>query len=378
MTALDAIYLSTFLSLAGGSALASECISIGAAPFLAEKPGCYNLARDIKSLDSANNAITIKGDDVVFDMKGFKISGSMDPKSASAGVYASNVKNFTIRGGTIEGFLYGIRIDGGDGGTASAGVEISKMVVRSNFFRGISVEATNAVISRNSVESTGGTVLFPEAFAVGIEIKGSDCLIQKNVIDGISSVGIGEGIGVSLSQNRQDCVILQNTISSRRESGASYGVWLSSEKVETFVFGNKINGFTFPFSVPLEGDHIWATIERNEIAGTGCSPENFKSYFGPLAKSNSFKNARLSCPALISSISVIAKSRPEDPRVVYRLAMAMFQCAAEPALENSDCCRSRIESLQVFQKASKMGVAEATRILPAIRSSIEGDKGCKL
>ena len=372
-----ALSMATVLWLVYGSAWASECTTISTVPVLVNRPGCYELVGDLRSTVNTNDAITVKSNGVTIDLKGFRILGPDDPKTSGAGIYASNVKNFTITGGTITGFLYGIRVDGGDEGKASSAIDISKMIVRDNSFRGISVEATNANISRNSVEKTGGTQLFPEAFAVGIEIKGSDCLVLRNIVDGIFPIGIGEGIGVSLSQNRQGCMILQNLISAKPESRASYGLWLSSEKAETIVAGNKISGFTFPFSIPLNDSRIWATIERNEIVGASCNPGNFKSYFGSLSSSNEFKNSRPACPSLIPAITEISKARPNDPSVVFSLAMAMYQCAAEPALKISECCNFRRQSLGLFRKASDMGVAEAARILPAVTSSVNSDKACK-
>lgn len=359
--------------LFSGNLWAGNCITIDTAPTTLTKPGCYKLQQDLHVATPGDNAITVAADNVRIDLAGRRIVGPGDPKGSGNGVYANAVSNLEITNGSIKGFLYGVRIDGGSRGDASANIKARKLIARDNFFRGISIEAGNAEISGNKVVNTGRTTLFADAYAAAIEVKGRHCKVKKNLVDGVFATGIGEGIGISLSHNRKGCVVADNVIGTDRASGATYGIWLSSEHAATTVSRNRIMGFVYPFSIPRHGKKrpefprpISVRFQQNSMRDIACTPRSFRSFYDWLPASNRFHESNHKCPALVSTMIENHSRSTTDPRFVFRLAMAKYQCADEPAPANEACCRMKNDSLALFKAAADMGVEEASRILPGV------------
>lgn len=350
-----------------------NCTFIEIAPYTIERPGCYKVQKDLVLSSLAANGILIKSNHVQLDLNKHIILGPLSANGSGAGVYANAVDDVVIMNGTVRGFLYGIRIDGGSLGDDSRNTVITNISVEDNFFRGIAIEAENAVISDNKILNTGRTTLFPDAFAVALEVKGKSCKITHNIIDGVFLIGVGEGIGISLSNNRAGCAVANNRINTPAESYATFGIWLSSESVATSVNANRIKGFIFPFSIPRKKEDqlelIAVDFKNNIMNNVACTPNNFKSYFIGLPASNHFKKSRDKCPVLVQALSEYAKEH-NDARTIFRLAMAKYQCVDEPKPDYINCCKMQRESVQLFKVAAELGLEEAARILPRVESVV--------
>lgn len=344
LTILVNIVSLSFFSVSNASQ--SACKAISSAPFIIDKEGCYFLSNDIFVGDVSTNGITVVADNVTLDLDGHKIIGQSSSIVTNAGIYGLNVKNLHLKNGKISGFLYGIRVDG-EG--VSARIFIEKISAVENYFRGIAVIASKASIENNEVKNTGGTAIFPDSFAMCIEVIGRDAVIRGNMIDGVLPVGVGEGIGISLSRNRENSLVERNVIRGGAKKGSSFGIWLSTQNEKTKVLNNRIYGFILPFSVPRLNNKFIAekiftapTVEfyGNKSFSTACGSGNHKSYYQGLSSSNVISD-RGGCPLLISELTPQYDRNRNDPWVVFRLA-----------------------------QAEGLGVKEATRVLPSIRKVV--------
>ena len=368
--------------LSARAAFANQCIEFGQIPVRITKAGCYVLETDISVSDPHSDTITIEADDVEIDLKGHEINNSSGAGTSSSGIYANSVRNLSIKNGQISGYLYAIRVDGGSDGQLSENINISEITASNNYFRGLSIEAVNARVEGNRIDKTGGTVMFPDAFAVAIEVKGSSCVVKNNLVNHVDATGVGEGIGISLSSARENCDVSGNTVKSSLLGNSTFGIWLSGENLATTVENNRIEGFTYPFSIPrLPGVAYPAPItvrfSENLMKETPCNPSNFGSYFSYLPKSNKFIDNPKSCPMLISEILKRKHELNGNAMANFRLATAMYQCADEPRLSKAACCEMQEASLRYFEKAGDLGLGEAKRVLPGVTHAVKTSPQCK-
>jgi hypothetical protein len=354
---------------------ADQCIEFDQIPIRITSAGCYLLRNDITVSDLHADAITVGVSDVQIDLNNHEIRNLSGPATRSSGVYANSIQNVSIKNGRISGFLYAVRVDGGSTGVDSANIKIEGVVASGNYFRGISVEATKAYVAENRVFDTGGSTLFEDAFAMAVEIKGNSCVVERNYIDGIYPVGIGEGVGISLSNSRNDCRVINNYINSGDTGNGTFGIWLVNEDVRGEVAYNHVIGFNFPFSIPrLPG--IWRTITnktrilKNTLENIKCSNLSYSSYYDGLSSDNEFLGEFAGCPVLIDSRRASYLRNRADPRATFQFAESMYWCASEHKLSDDVCCKLKRESIFYYEKAAELGLAEALRILPRVRKSV--------
>ncbi|WP_417220118.1 hypothetical protein [Achromobacter spanius] len=375
------IMLSSFSFISAKSVFANQCVEFSQVPIKITKPGCYLLGADISVSDPHADAITIDANDVEINFNGHQIKNLSGPATHASGIYANSVRNVIIKNGEVFGFFYAVRVDGGSDGKKSENITVSNMVATSSYFRGFSIEATNAKIERNRLESTGGTIVFPDAFAIAIEVKGDFCVVKNNSVNNVDATGIGEGIGISLSSSRNNCNVNENDVKSSLIENSTFGIWLSGGGWATTVEKNKIEGFTYPFSIPrsYEGKYpfsITTTFTKNQMRKIHCNPSNFGSYFLRLPKSNKFIENQKSCPVLISEILKRKYELKKNATANFRLATAMYQCADEPRLSKEACCEMQARSISYFERAGDLGLAEAKRVLPGVTNAVKNNPQC--
>lgn len=372
--------------LAAASVGAQNCTPVEKHPHKVDKPGCYRLTDDLVLQDPSGKAITVAADDVDLDLDLNRktLGGPSNARGSGAGVYAGGVKRLRIRNGTVKGFLYGIRIDGGSSGDLSNDVVITKMVAANNYFRGILVQAGNASIEDNEVHAFGGTLMFPDAFAIAIEVVGNRCRVARNTVSEVSATGVGEGIGISLSDARAGCVVLGNCIATSWKTKGTFGVWLSyQERSSIFIRDNRIAGFGHAFSYRKEqkakaGGGGADVFENNLLENVGCTPKNFASHYAELPISNRFRNDKpLPCPVLVSSIERQHGSAGLDERSTFLLAMANYRCAQEPPPDRPSCCRMEKQAVVLLQKSAAMGLPEAVRALLGVENAVPQNPRCR-
>lgn len=126
-------------------------------PYTIITQGHYCFNRNLSTAITAGAAITIDTDFVVLDLNNFKLGGgSAGTGTLTAGIYANNRSNLTIRNGNIRGFAYGILVKGTDA-TSAKNITVENNALDGNTVGGIMVFGTSYSIRNNQVSNTGGT-----------------------------------------------------------------------------------------------------------------------------------------------------------------------------------------------------------------------------
>jgi hypothetical protein len=368
--------LATWLS-AVGSALA--CSPIERVPVRLDDSGCFRLDRNL-SLDDpvADTAIAVMTDNVTIDLGGFTISTPRDPDGRRVGIYSSERKGLTIRNGTLKGFFYGIRVDGGEG------PRIENLHLEANTFRGLAISASDATIADNMISETGGTRVYPDAFAIGIEVIGPGCSVIGNTVVETYAVGIGEGVGISLSSNNAGCSVEKNRVSNARldKQTRSFALWIGlSPDRSVHVLDNDLGGMTYPFWTLRERTRPWpdnlrVNFRDNRVRGVECSPHTLPEFFRGLDASNTFAYAGETCPDVIPERRrQLQAAGPDSARTWFALAAVKEQeftsYIDQHGVASSEALESMAKAITSMERAAELGLAEAARVLPRLRATYE-------
>lgn len=207
--------------------------AINALPATITRPGKYRLARDLEYDHPEGPAIFIAADGVTLDLQGKTLRYVGDRKrDLTIAIEAAKRKDITVRNGTIVGFHYGVWLSDfrrKDMTYAPKGGwhRVEDMVIRECSFRGIRTEGIQNIVRGNRVFSTGGTTAYPGAFAFGIEVIGSDALIERNSV--VDTYGVGpksEGVGIGLAASSLGSIIRFNSVrNGKRGDGRTIGIW---------------------------------------------------------------------------------------------------------------------------------------------------------
>lgn len=229
---------SLFIMLFSGSAARAEitnCTAIASVPYTITTAGIYCLTKDLKPQDNYYiNAIDIQADNVTLDLNGYLLQGSRAAchPVKSAGIYADNRKNITIRNGTIRGFDSGINLYSDYSGTTESYL-VENIFAESNCYSGIQVRGRGMVIRNNQVVNTVGafnphaisvsgpgnkitnnTVINTsgDGYAIGINVDGEGALLSGNKVHMVSSVTPDGGDGIWIMGKYS--IVRDNTITS--------------------------------------------------------------------------------------------------------------------------------------------------------------------
>jgi hypothetical protein len=238
------------------------CHAIERVPFQIVRPGSYCLEQDI--VYSAGDPITIAADFVKLDLADHKISAG-DPilDREVTGIRGVDHRHVSIRNGTIAGYMYGISLNT----TGTADFAIENIEIESNTFRGIRLTGVGTRVVGNHVKATGGTLVYPESYAMGIEVGGASCSILDNEVIDTMPVGVGEGAGVA-AVDGDHCLVSNNLIMNRAAPprGRQFGVGIggNDDTRDVTVRDNTIIDTTYAFGsgigsgLLLTGNSVWA------------------------------------------------------------------------------------------------------------------------
>lgn len=205
-------------------------------------PGAYRLTSDITANDS--NAISIETDNVQLDLNGKSItcSNSFSPERKTHGIRVRRRSNISIRNGKIIGCVIGLGIPD------SNNVTIERVQFISS--RYIAVNGTNTITGLTVRNSTFVDVAgyHSQAYAIGINRPGSNCLIEDNEFRNIYRQAkadpalVGEGVAILLSPDSSGCTIRSNQIENAEvRPNLTIGVWSGSASAS--VVGNRFINF---------------------------------------------------------------------------------------------------------------------------------------
>jgi hypothetical protein len=309
-----------------------DCRIIDRIPFVIRQNGKYCLPSNpfYHSEDEVRSAILVQADDVTIDLGGHVLAGPRQLDRITEGIYSAGYRSLTVKNGTVEGFMFGIRVAASLQEAAPAGsYRFTGLTIADSSFRGIMVtlgkERGNVTISDNVIARTGGTTFLPDSSAMGIEIFGaSNCRVESNQVLDTMPVGVGEAAAISLSGNVQSCLTQKNYLanSARSEWGRTFGFW-STDKHQAIVFReNFVSNFTYAAFDNAVAMYVWNVFDQSD-----CTPKNASSYYSPaFRKMNQWEREDDTCSD--SPRFLAEAARKGDARAQYRMALITSDEAA--------------------------------------------------
>jgi hypothetical protein len=349
-----------FAAPAAPPSAAPACREI-AAPAVIREPGCIRVTSDIVATDPGQSALAVYADDVSIDLGGHTLEGS-GAESTSAGVHALGADRFSIRNGTIRGFLYGVRVEPlADDSIDRATVE--GLVVESGTARGIFVNAAKATIENNVVRDLSGYAAWPGSFTIGIEVTSSSCRIAGNILAEIYPQGPGEAVGISLTDPPRRCAVSNNVIANAHvpESGRGIALWVSTVPRRTRrdavrIAGNVVHGYAYGPMIPPVLD----TSLHGNVFAVGCTPDDTGARFAG-DRSNKFVHVGPACRDTLEELR--RRASGGDPQWTVRLAAAYIeqQWARGRKPERSASCANYRMARDLLEPLAKAGDVDAVQ-----------------
>ena len=207
--------------------LAGRCTLLPADVSAIDEPGDYCFGEDL----TRPRGIEILSDGVTLDLRGHCLHGSGDPADDEAGIQIPYPqRNVTIRNGCVTGFMYGVLGNDGTGAPpSSAKITVTSMRLVRNWFRGVMVAGDYVTVTNSIVADIGGTTMFEDAYAIGIEVRGNHCEIARNTVTDVYPTGSGEGVGISVTNDDvTSCLVAGNVVRNERlpSWGRTFGLWV--------------------------------------------------------------------------------------------------------------------------------------------------------
>jgi hypothetical protein len=236
--------ISSMLSLlvlsAAARAESTDCTEITSVPTHIFTPGVYCLKQSLSYSGVAGSAIQINVGDVVIDLNGHVLdNSSAGAGTISVGINGQNLKNVTVRNGTIRGFRFGVQLtDLGDNSMAHV---VEELLLDRNTTAGINVSGQGSVIRNNRIVRTGGSTApsnSPDAF--GIVAAGVGVHVIANEVTGtLEGVG-GQAFGIFAS-SASGGAVERNVVSALSFGpAASTGIFVTKGSVRVAVAGNRV------------------------------------------------------------------------------------------------------------------------------------------
>lgn len=213
-------------------------------PFTITKPGQYQLGRSFE-YTGTGYAITIAADDVTLDLRGNVLTspGTTSQVSETAGIFALDRKNVTIRNGMVRGFFRGIYLEATD--TANGGHLVEDVRADRSTFLGIQVKGNGSILRRNRVTTVDGATSYTY-IRYGMDVRGDGVVVTENQIfdlrtaeNSITNLAYGINIvGSSSPQVTRNMIAKSTGVYARgiRLSSCAYAV-VAGNQVSKFVIG---------------------------------------------------------------------------------------------------------------------------------------------
>ena len=182
-------------------------------------------------------------------------------ESEQVGIHAFG-DGITIRNGKIVGCHIAILVEHAEADYgSSAGIVVEGMTLIDSDFRGMRVVADGGVIRDNLIVRAGGCAAYANSFAMGIEAVGRGLVVEDNTVVGVTPVGSGEGLGVSISEGGVGTIVRRNAITGVRD----YGIWIGGAS-RVLVENNVVTGSRVGFAMSSPTGGIRANNKFIECA----------------------------------------------------------------------------------------------------------------
>jgi hypothetical protein len=224
----------------GNRTFVAHCEPIYELPWVIDEAGRYCLVRNLSTTIGSGAAVEIEADDVLLDLRGFKIGGGSAGFGTQAyGVHSRDRRNVTVRSGNIRGFFRGVFLeDTSQTFTASSFHLVEGLLADDNTEAGIHVQGESSTVRGNQVVNTGGTTAVgPDTFAYGIRVEGRNARVLRNDVSNTTGQGFGVGIGIVASE--ADSGIVENNRVAHTSGTSTAGITIISSN-GVLAFGNRI------------------------------------------------------------------------------------------------------------------------------------------
>jgi hypothetical protein len=194
---------------------------VTALPTVITTPGTWCVKQDLSSASSTVKGITVNSDNVTLDCNDFGISGTGGTATTATGVFGQNRLNVTVRHCNIQGFRYGVLLQGATGGAHV----IEDNHFEQNVFEAVHVEGDGSVVRRNEILDTGGSTTTVSSY--GIYTVGA-VNIQDNSVSVVTAHtgGNGSAYGIYTSGNTEGTINLNRVRGMAKDgTGKVYGIW---------------------------------------------------------------------------------------------------------------------------------------------------------
>ncbi len=229
--------------------------------------GTWCLSKDLSTAVTSGAAITIATNNVILDCNDFKLGGlAAGLATQTAGVYAVDRFNLTVRHCNVRGFLYGVQLE------ATSGASGGGHAVENNRFDGntrtaVIVRGDGSVVRGNRIFDTGGaTVGNGNAYGIATTYNVD---VLDNTVSGVvaTSGSVGSGIGIQTFLNTSNSVN-GNRVNGVLGDGANTGTAMynfSSARIA--MRDNDLLGSAATGSVGIFCQDGNASAKDNEING---------------------------------------------------------------------------------------------------------------
>lgn len=205
---------------------------LGTSQAIIDSPGDYIIDRDLTQLNPSLDCIIINpGIHYVTLHLRSRITGSGNTGNTNCGVVANGSAALSIlgEGGSIRGFAFGIRAEN------SYSPLIKDVSILDALFRGIRITGDEAIIQGNKVRNIFGATWTPHAYCMGIEVSGMTTQgtpkILYNLVQNVAGTGLGETVGISVTDLAQDAVVFGNVLKQPTLLNKSFGLWVGGQSV---------------------------------------------------------------------------------------------------------------------------------------------------
>ena len=318
-------------------------------PATISRAGSYCLMADIDIDQADQDALNLSSDGIRLDLNGHAITGP-GGDTLGSGVRSEGFENITVTGGTIGGFLFGVRLEDTSRSTVRDVTAIGNSMI------GIRVRGDDSVVETNRVEDMSGLGGdFASSHTFGIEAAGANVVVRDNSTRNIYPYREGEGVGVGIADLSLDGQVIGNRIAWDGDAkyGKTLAIWLDTSPTGRRnaddepisidrVARNTIEGANYAFSgqqpLTLEGNTAAVTCGYWHGRRIGAVGTNTLTTTG-------------SCPLDLDAVIAAARENPQDLGMQYRLADRYM------TVQNYQ------SGLDIFEDICKRGFEEACRRL---------------
>ncbi len=295
-----------------------------------DTPGTYCLNADRAA------GLIIKTSDVSLDMRGHCIRSAEGKGSTASGIeLAPGASRVSVADGCIQGFFYGIRAED----TTASDIHVTGVSFVGQTFRGVSFRPQKVVVKKNTFRNIGGTTVYPDAYAMAVEIHGRDCKVADNQISNFYPTGVGEGVGISISDHdNNSCTVVRNLIrnDSYPKAGRTFGIWSSNKSVTS---DNVIINMTYGIAPNY--------TKGNYIIDEACDGLNFAAT--PDDDYDATTTRVAECQDRLET--ALQRFRPDNPQSAFRVGQ-IYEMQAD-----------YINSMAYYGVAAALGSQEAQRLI---------------